>query len=76
MALTSLRVATTVELRAWHPAKYLVMRGSRGSDASDSCATDNDIRRLTHMFESLVLSCSQSGSTRMEPSGKTMVGTL
>lgn len=37
---------------------------------------DNDIFSWTHMFASLALSCSQFGSTRMVPSGKTMVGTL
>jgi len=31
---------------------------------------------LIYTFLSLALSCSQFGSTRMVPSGKTMVGTL
>jgi hypothetical protein len=47
-----------------------------GGDTGNPGPADNRIRWLIHEFENFALSSSQFGSTKMDPSGKTMVGTL
>ena len=48
----------------------------RGRHAGNAGSADDNIGCLSHEFENLAFSSSQLGSTRIVPSGKTMVGTL